>query len=347
MKTANKLVFEKLASYTSLDAVTKSNSKKFITSTVQDKNWLQKVKFVTNEDLFIDSHRYFALATLSNEKYVIQIGLSSIHSADEDLILQPNNNGIFVALVADSVLPVMERESLHLELQDNVFIPSDLNDSREFDASEIEKYFTTYQFYKLASSSSLLDADDQLTLQKTALYLLAKSTDAIYLKISDETLVALKNLARLDVKALPLERIFRAFIERRYEHTFLDLYRCLEMLYSLRKIDDLKTILNLNSTHFEISAVIEKTLGWRPTEKSALTEIIAQFPPEIIQALKGGFRNTAEVCTNIYDLRNECVHFRPLQKKSTLAKNVNWIYLLESMVLAINQAYSVNYRKML
>lgn len=346
MKSANKRVFERLAGYVDSETLEASKSVKFIISTTEEKDWLKSVSFIRNEDLFIDRQRGFALATYSGARYILQIGFGPAHGLDEDLTLIPNNSGIFVALASEFDLPIIERNDLKWELKNEVFLPSDQAEMTGFDFLNIEKFFQSYHIYKLAPASTLSDEDLVLTLQKSALYMLGHSPEAVYLKTTARTLESLRTLARLDVRALPFDRVFRAFIERRYEHAFLDLYRCLEMLYSLKKIDELKSNLNSDLKHFELSAVIESTLGWRPIEKSALIEIVNQFPKESIEQLKQSFKGDAEICTNIYNLRNECVHFRPLQKLSNLAKDVDWVRLLESMALAIYQAYHVSYRRM-
>lgn len=346
MMNANKLVFQNLATFCDQTAVNLSKSQKYITSNEIDKSWLKSVVFIKNEDLFIDRHRFFCLALFNNEIYIVQVGFGPINTTDEDFTLQPNNGGIFAALVSEANLPILESVDLGLELNEKIFLPSNDDERLGFDYSDIEKYFVKYFLYKLAPNSNLCDKENFLTFQKTALYLLGRSPEAMYLNVSAKTLDSLQSLARLDVKVIPFDRIFRAFIERRYENAFLDLYRCLEMLFSLKKIDILKSSLQLNSKHFEISANIEAALGWRPAEKGALKEIIDQLPDELLNSLKQSFNNTAEPWTNIYSLRNECVHFRPLQNKTQLSKQVNWASLLESMVPAIHYVYNVNYRKM-
>ena len=346
MTHANTLVFQKLAKFCNHNALNLSKSKKYIVSNDIDKLWLKSVEFLKNEDLFIDRYRFFCLALFNNEKYIIQVGFGPIFTADEDFILQPNNGGIFAALVSELNLPVLENFDLEWELNDKIYLPSTEDEKSAFEYTDIEKYFIKYFIYKLTPNSNLWDEENSLTLQKTALYLLAKSPEVMYLDVSEKVLDSLQSLARLDVRVIPFDRIFRAFIERRYENAFLDLYRCFEMLFSLKKIDILKSFLKLDSKHFEISANIEAALGWRPAEKGALKEIIDQLPCELLDPLKQSFNNTAEVWTNIYGLRNECVHFRPLQKKTQLAKQVDWAVLLESMVPAIHHAYHINYRKM-
>lgn len=346
MKKANQIVFDRLAELADSDIVRLSESTKYIKTTVDEKNWLKAVKFFRNEDLFIDRHRFFALAEFQSQKYVLQIGCGPVGHIDEDLLLQQSNAGLFTALVADLGLPLLDGMNLKLEICDQVFLPSKNSEVIGFECADIEKYFVSYFCYMVIPDSTLWDQDNEMTLQKTALYLLGHSPEVIYLNASLEAMESLKTLARLDIKIVPFDRIFRAFIERRYEHAFLDLYRCLEMLFSLKKIDVLRSRLNLNTAHLEISADIEDALGWRPVEKNALAEIFNCFPDDVIDPLKSCFNNTADVSANVYNLRNECVHFRPLQKKSILAKQVDWAFLLESMASVIYYAYHVSYRKM-
>lgn len=346
MKNANEFLFKKLADVIDCDSLDLSRSIKYITSTPEDKMWLKSVKFLINEDLFIDRHSFFALAEFEGQNYILQIGFGPAINIDEDLLLIPDNGGIFVALVADLDLPMLDRDDLKLNIQEEIFLPSNDGDKVGFYFQEISKFFVKYFIYKINPDSTLLNQDNRLTLQKSALYLLSFSLNAIYLKTSEKTLESVRFIARLDVDLLPFDRVFRAFIERRYEHAFLDLYRCIEMLFSLKKIDELKARLNLVLKHLEISADVEAALGWRPVEKSALSEIVNQLPTGIIEALQKCFKNDSEICTNIYSLRNECVHFRPLQRKSSLTKEVKWMELLESMTLTIHHAYHINYRQM-
>lgn len=347
MKKANQTVFERLADLADRDVVRLSESAKYIKTTASEKAWLKAVKFVRNEDLFVDRHRFFALAAFQDDRYILQIGFGPVGHIHEDLLLQQRNAGLFTALVSDLELPLLEGTNLKLEICNEVFLPSQSAEAIGFECSDIEKYFVSYFCYMIAEDSTLRDQDDELMLQKAALYLLGHSPEVIYLNASPGTMESIKTLARLDIKVVPFDRVFRAFIERRYEHAFLDLYRCLEMLFSLKKIDALRSRLNLNSLHLEISADVEDALGWRPVEKNALAEIFDGFPDGLTSSLRACFNNNADVSANVYGLRNECVHFRPLQKKSVLSKQVNWPNLLESMISVIHHAYHVNYRKML
>ena len=346
MTEANRIAFGRLEGLVASDVVRLSESKKYIKTSDCEKEWLKPVRFYKNEDLFIDQHRFFALAIFRDERYVLQIGFGPIFDGGDDLLLQENNSGLFTALISDLKIPLLDRANVDLDLCNEVFLPSKSSEKIGFERADLEKYFVGYSCYLVDKNSTLFDQEDELLLQKVALYVLGNSPEIVYLSIPPSALDHIKNLARLDVKTLPFDRVFRAFIERRYEHAFLDLYRCLEMLFSLKKIDLLRSRLKLNSMHLEISADVEDALGWRPTEKNALNEMLNDFPNGLKELLKNCFNNNSEIGVNIYGLRNECVHFRPLQKKSTLHKQVDWPKLLEGMVLLINHAYSVSYRSM-
>lgn len=321
--------------------------KRWITTTPFEKEWLKNIKLQTDLDLVFGDQRSLSLATFQSENYLISVGLD-LDLAQEDFEEISVNAGIFCAVICDlNVNPIGEVERIAYELLENVFIPSQSTEAGvSYFLSTVEKYFPKIRIFKIRTGSPLLDPMPNLL--AISLFAVTKCSQLITLKWSANGLENARAISSARDPFLPFELVLRAIIEKKNTHAFLELYRCIEFLFPFPKINELKKKLKLTLPSTEISELVEETLGWRPTEGAALKRLFVTLPQEILSELNKALwpkGNKTEVVSDkvaelLYRLRNDCVHFRPIQRTSDFQVTVNWELLLQTLLLAISSLYS-------
>jgi len=140
----------------------------------------------------------------------------------------------------------------------------------------------------------------------------------------------------------PFHLLLRALTETRDDAAFLALYRCIEQLFPIPAIGDLSGELGLSKPALSVAAAIEKHLGWRRREEDAIAQLFAQLDPTLIDrmflavgAVAQSENRSKSVSRRIYDLRNQCVHFRPAHAVGEALAIDNWPALTDLMLEAV------------
>lgn len=320
--------------------------KRWIETTTEEKKWLREVKFQTDSDLKFGNQKSLALASLESTNYLISVGLE-IDLPQDDFDELPVNAGAFCAAVNDLDIEPIGGEAIGFDLLENIFTPAEVTGvGVSYPLETVAKYFPQVRIFQIKTGSPLLKPEPCLF--QIALFAVTKCTDLITLNWTSTGLENARAISSAQKPFLPFELVLRAIIERKNTHAFLELYRCIEFLFPFPKINELKTKLELTLSTVELSESVESILGWRPTEDSALQRLFRTLPPEIVAAFRQallletyeGDSLSSKVADVLYKLRNDCVHFRPIQRMSTLQLNVKWELLLQTMLLAIGSLYA-------
>ena len=132
---------------------------------------------------------------------------------------------------------------------------------------------------------------------------------------------------------------------------FLELYRSIENLYSIPRIEKLSKDFGGGSSLYNISRILIDHLDWRPKENESLNIILADVDRNICAEIFSLIRKNAtqtEDLTNhgqiagnaIYQLRNAIVHFRP-DRDNTEDEVSDWDRICCLMLKVVNQLYSL------
>lgn len=78
----------------------------------------------------------------------------------------------------------------------------------------------------------------------------------------------------------PIDNARVAMTAAHFKHAFIDLYRCLEWLYSLPRCLRLKTDLGLTMKGVELARVFREKLAWRRAEQDSLKLLLIDAGPE-------------------------------------------------------------------
>ncbi|MBC3449902.1 hypothetical protein HU745_02445 [Pseudomonas mosselii] len=146
---------------------------------------------------------------------------------------------------------------------------------------------------------------------------------------------------------VPYHLVLQSILSYRWSDMYLDLYRCLEQLYSAPRLMDLATRIRHEGTLAELASILEDTLTWRPKEEEALASILNKITPGTRLAILQVFTEAMEVlpesserkcAKHIYRLRNEHVHYRPAMKAGQRDSSA-WARIVFVMCDAVLELY--------
>jgi hypothetical protein len=145
----------------------------------------------------------------------------------------------------------------------------------------------------------------------------------------------------------PFHLLLRALTETRDDAAFLALYRCIEQLFPIPSMAELSQELQLTKTAFHVAAVIEKKLGWRRREDDAMAHLFSELDAGLVSRIQNVLGLVAPgdglarvVSRRVYDLRNQCVHYRPVHADSSALQFDAWLNLAGLILEAVQSLYS-------
>ncbi|RZJ13841.1 MAG: hypothetical protein EON50_08275 [Acidovorax sp.] len=325
------------------DILSISRGKKNIQLNAGERKWLAKGKIYTDKDLKVGSDKHFALSHLDGGVIFVSIGFDEFSSTLSDHFDEIDlNGGLFLALINELDIYPLSNEILSLRAMEEVFLP--ISEDRWLNLQDIEKYFSRFKFFTPKENSSLLSMDDlHLSLIKFSIFALTCSQRVMDVAFSSNYLDGVHRLCSMQNRLIPWGRIFRVLTERRVENSFLELYRCVEILYPLARIAELKDLLGTQKGHLDISSVIETTLGWRPQEEQAIVDLLSNVTDDLKNRLVACHGDGMAAAKLFYKVRNHCVHLRPLHQKNLFLETLLWSDFLDVSIELVYEIYAKSF----
>lgn len=147
---------------------------------------------------------------------------------------------------------------------------------------------------------------------------------------------------------IPYQLPLRGLLSFSWPGLFIELYRCMEQLYSVPRITKLTEEWRSNQPIYNISKLLEEALAWRPKEDESLELLFDKLDSELCKAISRAIRThdaqksaalTARATARqVYALRNACVHFRPTTILHEMADK-QWNDISMGMLDAVEELY--------
>ena len=332
----NSNVFQKLERLAAARPI--SSADRYIATNRSEQTWLTKSKF--EEDFVLDHSTKIFPLTHEGRNYFI---LSNIDPPElpDGLKTIPINSSLLTALLSDKdvFLPNLDG----LAVYDSIFFPVEKDSYSGHDSALLLQFCVPLTLLEAESGGGF---DTPLAVARVALLCASKSSGLRTLPLNQSTLDACAQLT-LEESSIPVSLMSRALISVRWEHCFLDLYRCVERLFSIPTIVDLKGKLQIQQSGLAISKTLEELISWRKPEEDGLASLIldcnliaSDFHTDYIKLDTScppnySYQSTAK---HIYKLRNSIVHFRAITELPKLAESA-WQRLVQFLVDLINALY--------
>jgi hypothetical protein len=292
-----------------------------------DEGWFADCKIPTTIEILRENR--FGLIKYQNVNYFFSTGLEDPDILPNGLIPSVLNAGLFAAIVSDTELPIKTSvTNLQLEqsiLSQNKNVPL----YQGHDYNDLRKYFPNIYVAEITTQF----IGDPNNLQQIICSYLALNKKFITLPFSDNTLHKINDLVLLNSSILSYDSIIQSMLSSTFKFAFLDMYRCIELLYQIIYVDDTYKNLSLTINRTIFLNAIDEKLNWKPNERNSLKKLFSETPEihkrEIVQTIKRISNvKQADNCSDwLYDLRCSIVHLKSTQKVFNLTP-VDWDKLL-------------------
>lgn len=251
-------------------------------------------------------------------RFIALTGFDSIIEHN-DKILEPIDFGIehFIFLSKLSNLSINIKKTKSDVINDLLYQQND-EDYQGHDYEDLINYFDKVYLYKVDRNNTLYNAP---TLD-ISYCLISQLDDIVTLPLGD--MRALYSDILLSEYKIPKENIFLSMTAVHWKHSFLELYRCLEWLYVLPRILDLKNAIEYTKTGSELAKECMNKLSWRKKEEDSLQKLLLSAFEHDIHfkeestwlGIFSDIKPAPEAIANyVYRLRNQFVHqFNPVDE---------------------------------
>lgn len=303
------------------------NTQRYIFSNELEKCWLKNVEVQSHQELIFSEFQSAHICRLNDEIYLLTKNIASLEN--EDLTPYEINGGLFVAVANE--LSISIKIEVSEEAIEEIPMRERLDDEKRvgFDLSEIMPFFDNLRLYKFAKNSPLLE--DSKMYRLALFIVLQPSTKLCRLRLRSASLTQFGFALHDDVENFPISLLYLATQERRWDIAFLNIYKSLEQLFPLFKIEDFRNgydkHLSINDssesisssvTLFDLASLAENHLGWRAHEEEAMQRLFSKLPDQLIEEFShylgvtdNSDKRIGKVAEAIYKIRNCTVHFRP------------------------------------
>jgi hypothetical protein len=344
MIKANKYIFDILANFveaSNIQVPLFRDTNRCINTNDEEKEWLKELKILHQKR--ITTKFKTALFEFKNKEYFVVIGLDN-QVEIENLEKIEINAGIITALLFELEVPILQKASSY-EIANEIFYENQ-DKLTKYDFNQVLKFFEPVIVYQLYDSSPFKSQNtnqyEKNYIKLSGIYVV-KSDQITSLNFSNETKNKFEQIFIEGSENIPYENLVLSLLSNSWQYSFLDLYRCIERIFFIPKLEEIHKYLNIQCTLIKFSTDIEEYLGWRPKENDAINEIIDNSPQEIIKILEEvglsvNGTSTGKCGELIYKIRNSIVHFRPANQKLKLDDQY-WDKLIRASLLVIYYWY--------
>lgn len=277
MISLNKIFFQEL-----YKEVNPENGMRFhacINTTDEDKDFINKAR---NAECYQSLNLKTALIKLSDKKLILAIkGTPQFAELPSGFEIQrlDENAGLITVLGGIGFFDIKNKEIV--EDKNWATVKATENGDKDnvsfIDYSEILEIVDEFSVYEILQSP--FDFSKH-TIDRFLLLLLIifNIGDSEKLKVKAELLSIVITLDKF-----PFHLLHSSYISQTWQYSYIDLYRCIELLYSIPKMIQLREALNVRGETDSFSHIraieffedVNKTTGWREIEQSGLESLVA------------------------------------------------------------------------
>jgi len=212
------------------------------------------------------------------------------------------------------------------------------------DLSDILLFFPEISFFEVSDG---VDENYLLNLERVAGSYVSRGYQKRPLDLNPNTLKKLVELFEGGPDAIPYHLPLQGVMSYSWPSLFLDLYRCLEQLYSAPRLANLIEKVHHDGSLSDLARILENVLSWRPREEESLATLLNKLSRTARESLISSFfvgqtdlsEATGEKCASyVYKLRNSHVHFRPAMSADKIS-SYQWNSIISAMCDAVIEVY--------
>jgi len=167
------------------------------------------------------------------------------------------------------------------------------------------------------------------------------------ISLEPDTVSALAEIFEADSAHIPFRNLVQGVLAISWENLFLEVYRCVEQLYGMKRFGALKATLNFAASPRDLAKMLEDQLAWRPKEAEAFTALVVLCDDGLISAVCRNLaieaddhqKRCSKLVEVLYGLRNTIVHYRPAHEAVEMS-DAEWNVIIRGMLAIVAQLYN-------
>jgi hypothetical protein len=347
MIKANEIIFKVLADFveSKIDVPISKKNKRCIKTNSEEQKWLKELN-ITKKQLILPNFQTASFEFDSN-KYFVAFGLQNQEISEEVLQSMELNAGIVTALLPLLKISLNQKASPY-EIAD-IFYESE-EEIIKYEFSEIANFYEPFYVYHIQEDSPFFEKDAQDLIRWSGFYAL-KNSQLIALNFYQETRDQFEKMFFEGSKNIPYENLLLSLVSVSWKYSFLDIYRCIERLFSISFLEDFHQKFRIQDSLRNFSSELESYIGWKPKENEAINKLIDDSPEGASELLREASKLLREIkkfldgteegqCGDlIYKIRNSIVHFR-LATQSIELDDKHWDMLIRASLYIVEHWYN-------
>ena len=293
-------------------------NKRFVYGDKNDSDWLTHCEI--SKSIEINPENYYVLIKYLGQNYFVAIGGKPSDGLVSGLDSFDLNAGLFTALISELEIPV--KQDINLTYLEQYILSQSISDKLYSGHlyTELARIFPTMYVYEISKNY----VGNPENLNQLLCHFLTSDPALTPLHYSSATVNLLNDLVLLNSEIISYESIVQSLLSSNFKFAFLDLYRCIEMLYQIIYIDEAYCHLGLSIDKTAFLQAIDSKLKWRPVERNSIKKIIADTPSSELTYIKSEIKamnsNIKDISGWIYELRCNIVHLKKFQSDVSIEK---------------------------
>lgn len=214
--------------------------------------------------------------------------------------------------------------------------------------SELIDVYSPLLIFSVDKNSALLTKDNWFLAS-----LLALNCESIKSKVVDAEII--HHASKLfDLGTVNLENIYLSLTAVHHKHIFIEVYRCLEAIYYLPCMLDLKSKIQAPVDAFDLARYVAKSLSWREKERESINALLKDIPYDIIET--SGINSLpfvislspedtvsfkVKLSNVIYNIRNQSVHQEDYEEVERININTKaWVVISKFVYMVVAHLYN-------
>ncbi|WP_300159170.1 hypothetical protein [Solidesulfovibrio sp.] len=210
--------------------------------------------------------------------------------------------------IKEDISPILLENEVWGILDDKLYSGHDLD--------KLKKIFDSVVLTKVYSQSKLAEKSPS----EFGKIFLSYDRNLYSLPFHDLTITLFRDLLYEEYPYFIQHNIFQSLTATHFQHSFIDLYKCIEYLYSLPHALSLKQVINFTGKASELADYCRKKLNWKRKEEYSLQLLINMAKQNIVESINFDKTSLIFGCTpeqedfcekfsrQLYKIRNSFVH---------------------------------------
>lgn len=275
------------------------------------------------------------LIKCKNEAFYITLGYQSINMPS-NVIPIDTSVGLFLLVVLEREIKINSYID-NLKILNEIIVPIENEGNQNgYDLETILKYFPEINVFRLTEPIH----DYSVMLDKLSIMMYCENRSLLRLNMPDNIVASYCSVINQGFENINYDNLWRSVSSSEWRYCFIELYRCLEILFNISRTFDLSDKIRSKHNLSSLFSFSWKELRDYYHDDSMINFLFSQLSQEKLDMLKAipSIKNAS----GLYKLRNSIVHGkRAIYYNSITSKEKEWQSIIFFAISAIEELYSL------